>query len=105
MARNCHFLNNFAPVVTLAMLSSMDFQATLTKDAVIDYMTKYMTKSGQGALIKVMEHSSASASGAASATQAAVGAASGRQWAPSSASATGAAASTGAAAGSFQKID
>ena len=49
--------------------------------------------------------SSASASGAASATQAAVGAASGRQWAPSSATATGAAASTGAAAGSFQKID
>ncbi len=41
----------------LAMLSNMDFQATLTKDAVIDYMTKYMTKSGQGALIKVMEHS------------------------------------------------
>ncbi len=39
------------------MLSNMDFQATLTKDAVIEYMTKYMTKSGQGALIKVMEHS------------------------------------------------
>ena len=35
----------------------MDFQATLTKDAVIEYMTKYMTKSGQGSLIKVMEHS------------------------------------------------
>ena len=41
----------------LAMLSNMDFQATLTKDAVIEYMTKYMTKSGQGSLIKVMEHS------------------------------------------------
>jgi hypothetical protein len=35
----------------------MDFQATLTKDAVIEYMTKYMTKSGQGSLVKVMEHS------------------------------------------------
>ena len=39
------------------MLSNMDFQATLTKDAVIEHMTKYMTKSGQGSLIKVMEHS------------------------------------------------
>ena len=47
----------------------------------------------------------AAASGAGSAIQAALDAASGRQWAPSSASATGAAASTGAAAGSFQKID
>ena len=55
MARNCHYLNNFVPAVTMAMLSNMDFQATLTKDAVIGYMTKYMTKSGQGALIKVME--------------------------------------------------
>ena len=57
MARNCHFLNNFVPAVSLAMLSNMDFQATLSKDAVIEYMTKYMAKSGQGALIKVMEHS------------------------------------------------
>ena len=47
MARSCHFLNNFAPLVSLAMLSNMDFQATLSKDAVIEYMTKYMTKSGQ----------------------------------------------------------
>ena len=57
MARNCHFLNNFVPLVMLALLANMDFQATLSKDAVIEYMTKYMTKSGQGALIKVMEHS------------------------------------------------
>ena len=41
----------------LAMLSNMDFQATLSKDVVIEYLTKYMTKSGQGALAKVMEHS------------------------------------------------
>ena len=34
----------------------MDFQAVLSKDAVIEYMTKYMTKSGQGALVQVMEH-------------------------------------------------
>ena len=57
MARNCNFLNNYVPLIMLAMLSNMDFQATLSKDAVIEYMTKYMTKSGQGALIKVMEHS------------------------------------------------
>ena len=47
MGRNCHFLNKFVPAVMLAMLSNMDFQATLTKDAVIDYMTKHMTKSVQ----------------------------------------------------------
>ena len=39
------------------MLSNMDFQATLTKEAVIEYMTKYMTKSGQQSLFKVMENS------------------------------------------------
>ena len=47
MARNCNFLNNFVPLIMLAMLSNMDFQATLSKDAVIECMTKYMTKSGQ----------------------------------------------------------
>ena len=57
MARNCHFLNNFVPLVSFATLSNMDFQATLSKDAVTEYMTKYMTKSGQGALSEVMEHS------------------------------------------------
>ena len=31
MARNCHFLNNFVPLVILALLSNMDFQATLSK--------------------------------------------------------------------------
>ena len=35
----------------------MDCQVTFSKDAVIESMTRYMTKSGQGALIKVMEHS------------------------------------------------
>ena len=57
LGRNCHFLNNFTPVVMPAMLASIDFQATLTKDVAIDRMTKRMTKSGQGALIRVMEHS------------------------------------------------
>lgn len=57
LGRNCHFLNNFVPVLLFAMVSNMDWQATLSKDAVIEYLTKYMTKSGQGSLIKVMEHS------------------------------------------------
>ena len=52
-----HFVNNFVPIIMLAMLSNCDFQATLIKDAVIEYMTKYMTKSGQGSLVKVMEQS------------------------------------------------
>jgi hypothetical protein len=57
LARNCHFMNNYVPIVLMSMLSNMDFQATLTKDAVIEYMTKYMTKAGQGSLVHVMEHS------------------------------------------------
>ena len=47
MARNCNFLNNFVPLIMLTMLPNMDFQATLSKDAVIEYMTKYMTAPGQ----------------------------------------------------------
>ena len=50
LSRNCHFINNYVPIVLLAMLSNMDFQATLTKEAVIEYMTKYMTTSGQASL-------------------------------------------------------
>ena len=57
LCRNCNFINNYVPIVSLAMLSNMDFQATLTKDAVVEYMTKYMTKSGQQSLFKVMENS------------------------------------------------
>ena len=57
VARNWHFFNNFVPLTLLALLSTMDCQATST-DAVIERMTNYMTKSGQGALSQVMEHSS-----------------------------------------------
>ena len=39
LARNCAFFNNFLPAVALAMLASMDCQATTTKFAVIEYMT------------------------------------------------------------------
>ena len=45
LARNCNFLNNFVTSVMLAMPSNIDFQATLTKYAVVEYMTKYMAKS------------------------------------------------------------
>ena len=57
LARNCHFINKFVPVVLLAALSNMDFQATTTKFGVVEYMTKYMARSGQGSLLHVMEHS------------------------------------------------
>ena len=57
LGRNCHFINNFVPLVALALLSNMDFQAITTKFAVIEYMTKYMTKTGQGNMVHVMEHS------------------------------------------------
>ena len=35
IARNCHSLKHVVPLVILALLSNMDFQATLSKDAVI----------------------------------------------------------------------
>jgi hypothetical protein len=58
MSRNCYFINNYVPVVLLATLSDMEFQAAPTKEAVIEHMTKYiMTKSGQASLFKVMENS------------------------------------------------
>ena len=57
LARNCSFVNNYAPVMLLAGLGNMDMQATLTKTGVIDYMTKYMTKTGMGSLIGLMERS------------------------------------------------
>jgi hypothetical protein len=50
-------MNNFVPVVSLATLANMDFQATTTKFGVVEYMTKYMTKAGQGSLLQIMEHS------------------------------------------------
>ena len=57
LARNCAFFNNFVPLISLAMLANMDFQATTTKFAVIEYMTKYITKAGHGNMMHVMEHS------------------------------------------------
>ena len=57
LGRNCSFINNYVPAMMLATNSNMDWQATTTKFGVIEYMTKYMTKSGQGSLLSVMEHS------------------------------------------------
>ena len=57
LARNCHFVNNYMPVALLACHCNMDIQATLTKTGVVEYMTKYMTKSGMGSLIGLMERS------------------------------------------------
>ena len=57
LARNCAFMNNFVRVVALAMLANMDFQATTTKFAVIEYVTKYITKACHGNMLHVMEHS------------------------------------------------
>ena len=57
LARNCNFMNNFVPIICFATLANMDFQATITKFGVLEYMTKYMTKAGQGSLLGVMEHS------------------------------------------------
>ena len=54
LARNCHFINNFVPLLLLATDSNMDIQAVTTKFGVIEYMTKYITKSQQGSLVTVM---------------------------------------------------
>jgi hypothetical protein len=57
IGRNCKFINNFIPLVLFATQSNVDFQPTTTKFGVIEYLTKYLTKSGQGSLLHVMEHS------------------------------------------------
>ena len=36
LARNCAFMNNFVPVVSLATLANMDFQATTTKTGILE---------------------------------------------------------------------
>ena len=55
MGRNCHFINNYVPLLLLATQSNMDFQAVTSKYGVVEYLTKYLTKSGQGSLIGIME--------------------------------------------------
>ena len=54
LSRNCNFINNVVPIVLLATLSNMDFQATTTKFGVVEHMTKCMTKYGQGSLLHVV---------------------------------------------------
>jgi len=55
VGRNCHFINNYVPLLLLATQSNMDFQAVTSKYGVVEYLTKYLTKSGQGSLIGIME--------------------------------------------------
>ena len=55
MGRNCHFINNYVPVLLFATQSNMEFQAVTSKFGVVEYLTKYLTKSGQGSLIGIME--------------------------------------------------
>ena len=55
LGRNCHFINNYVPLLLLATQSNMDFQAVTSKYGVVEYLTKYLTKSGQGSLIGIME--------------------------------------------------
>jgi len=57
LGRNCHFINNYVPLLLLATQSNMDFQAVTSKYGVVEYLTKYLTKSGQGSLIGIMEKS------------------------------------------------
>ena len=55
LPRNCSYLNNFVPALLVLCGSNMDFQAVTTKFGVVEYMTKYLSKSGQGSLVHVME--------------------------------------------------
>ena len=50
-------VNNYVSAVMPATMLNMDVQATLSKDVVVEYVTKYLTKLGQGSLVKVMERS------------------------------------------------
>ena len=54
LSRNCPFINNYIPLLVVATASNMDFQPTTTKFGVIEYMTKYMTKTHHGSLITIM---------------------------------------------------
>ena len=55
MGRNSNFINNYVPLLLLATQSNMDFQAVTCKYGVVECLTKYLTKSGQGSLIGIME--------------------------------------------------
>ncbi len=44
LARNCSFMNNYSPLVLVALLSNCDIQACTSKHGVKEYITKYQTK-------------------------------------------------------------
>ena len=55
LSRNCHFINNFSPLQQVALMANMDCQAVCSKYAVVEYITKYMTKAGKGTIISQAE--------------------------------------------------
>ena len=57
LARNCNYINNYVPLLMLLVQNNMDCQACTSKAGVIEYMTKYMTKTGAGSLMDIMETS------------------------------------------------
>ena len=57
LARNCNYINNYVPLLMLLVQNNMDCQACTSKAGVIEYMTKYMTKTGAGTLMDIMETS------------------------------------------------
>ena len=51
LARNCRFMNNYHPLLLVAPLANIDIQAVTSRFAVVQYVTKYMTKTGKGTLL------------------------------------------------------
>ena len=43
LSRNCHYINNYHPLLTTALLATLDIQLCTSRFAVIQYVTKCMT--------------------------------------------------------------
>lgn len=48
-------MNNFHPLLQVALLANLDIQAVTSRYAVVQYVTKYMTKVGKGTLLAQAE--------------------------------------------------
>jgi len=58
LERNCAYMNAYSPLLILALLANMDIQAITSKWGVVEYVTKYVTKtcgSSKGSTLKVSE--------------------------------------------------
>ena len=51
LSRNCHYMNNYHPFLQTALLANLDIQGVTGRFAVVQYVTKYMTKTGKGTLL------------------------------------------------------